>query len=99
MECVSLPAQSTEMVEGMWLGVTVASQRNGGRVLVRSDASLVSFFIINSLFAKARPSLKIDKHICMDPSSGLSERVRCTQAVVLQCSSNTAFTLLPVILK
>nr|XP_055032649.1 integrin alpha-3b isoform X1 [Misgurnus anguillicaudatus] len=27
------PPQSTEMVEGMWLGVTVASQRIGGRVL------------------------------------------------------------------
>ncbi|XP_056627893.1 integrin alpha-3b isoform X2 [Triplophysa dalaica] len=27
------PPQSTEMVEGMWLGVTVASQKNGGRVL------------------------------------------------------------------
>ncbi|CAM4707082.1 unnamed protein product [Leuciscus chuanchicus] len=32
MDLISAP-QSTEMVEGMWLGVTVASQRNGGRVL------------------------------------------------------------------
>uniref|UniRef100_A0A671RHJ3 Integrin alpha-3-like n=1 Tax=Sinocyclocheilus anshuiensis TaxID=1608454 RepID=A0A671RHJ3_9TELE len=32
MDLIS-PPQSTEMVEGMWLGVTVASQRNGGRVL------------------------------------------------------------------
>ncbi|XP_043109036.1 integrin alpha-3b isoform X2 [Puntigrus tetrazona] len=32
MDLISKP-QSTEMVEGMWLGVTVASQRNGGRVL------------------------------------------------------------------
>uniref|UniRef100_A0A9J7XJV2 Integrin, alpha 3b n=1 Tax=Cyprinus carpio carpio TaxID=630221 RepID=A0A9J7XJV2_CYPCA len=32
MDLIS-PPQSTEMVEGMWLGVTVASQRNGGHVL------------------------------------------------------------------
>ncbi|XP_067225800.1 integrin alpha-3b isoform X1 [Chanodichthys erythropterus] len=32
MDLISAP-QATEMVEGMWLGVTVASQRNGGRVL------------------------------------------------------------------
>ncbi|KAF4106880.1 hypothetical protein G5714_012870 [Onychostoma macrolepis] len=32
MDLIS-PPQSTEMVEGMWLGVTVASQRHGGRVL------------------------------------------------------------------
>ncbi|KAK2876852.1 hypothetical protein Q8A67_020948 [Cirrhinus molitorella] len=32
MDLIS-PPQATEMVEGMWLGVTVASQRNGGRVL------------------------------------------------------------------
>ncbi|XP_050980001.1 integrin alpha-3b isoform X2 [Labeo rohita] len=32
MDLIS-PPHSTEMVEGMWLGVTVASQRNGGRVL------------------------------------------------------------------
>ncbi|XP_051968870.1 integrin alpha-3b [Xyrauchen texanus] len=32
MDLIS-PPDSTEMVEGMWLGVTVASQRNGGRVL------------------------------------------------------------------
>ncbi|XP_042623135.1 integrin alpha-3-like [Cyprinus carpio] len=32
MDLIS-PPQSSEMVEGMWLGVTVASQRNGGHVL------------------------------------------------------------------
>ncbi|XP_051958979.1 integrin alpha-3-like [Xyrauchen texanus] len=32
MDLIS-PPDSTERVEGMWLGVTVASQRNGGRVL------------------------------------------------------------------
>uniref|UniRef100_A0A9J8DFP7 Integrin, alpha 3b n=2 Tax=Cyprinus carpio TaxID=7962 RepID=A0A9J8DFP7_CYPCA len=30
---MDLITQSSEMVEGMWLGVTVASQRNGGHVL------------------------------------------------------------------
>lgn len=32
MDLIS-PPKSTDMLEGMWLGVTVASQRNGGRVL------------------------------------------------------------------